>query len=74
MMPDITIEEAKRVLEAAGAAVFLPQNGELYSGLSWNGFILRGDRKSIEEARRLLHTADRAHYLQAELLAARGGR
>lgn len=29
-----------------------------YATLSWNGFNLFGDRKSIDEAKRLLHNSD----------------
>ena len=34
--------------------------------LSWNGFNLHGDVKSIEELKSLLHKADRLAYFEAE--------
>ena len=36
----------------------LKDAGLEYAALSWNGFNLFGDRKSIEEAKRLLHNSD----------------
>ncbi len=33
------------------------------SGLSWSGFNLRGDRKSIDEAKRLLHRDERCREM-----------
>lgn len=42
-----------------------------YSGLSWGGFNIFGDRKSIEEVKRLQHLADTVPHLQAELMKAR---
>jgi hypothetical protein len=41
------------------------------SGLSWNGFNLYGDRKSIDEAKRLQHVADNAPIFQQMLLEER---
>jgi hypothetical protein len=42
--------------------------GDANAGISWNGFNLFGDQKSIDEIRRLIHVEDRAKYLQRELL------
>ena len=36
----------------------LKEAGLEYAALSWNGFNLFGERKSIEEAKRLLHNSD----------------
>ena len=36
----------------------LKEAGLEYAALSWNGFDLFGERKSIEEAKRLLHNSD----------------
>lgn len=45
-----------------------------WSGLSWGGFNLRGDRKSIDEVRRLMNCAERLSqlepYLQEQIKAA----
>jgi hypothetical protein len=34
------------------------------SGLSWNGFNLAGDRKSIDEVRRLMHLEERLRWFE----------
>lgn len=40
-----------------------------YAAMSWNGFNLFGDRKSIDEAKRLLHNSDsRMPALERRLL------
>ncbi len=41
------------------------------SGVSWNGFAVAGDEKSIAEVRRLMHVNDRAIALQNEVLNTR---
>ena len=47
----------------------LTNAGLEYSAMSWGGFNLFGDRKSIDEAKRLLHMAGAVPALK-ELLAA----
>lgn len=42
-----------------------------YSGMSWDGFNLFGDRRSIDEARRLRHEAEKVSALQTQLIEAR---
>lgn len=39
----------------------------LLSGLSWSGFQLYGDEKSIKEVQRLMFEAERAKELQGRL-------
>ena len=40
---------------------------EAESGMSWNGFNLRGDAKSVAELRRLMNSADRLTQLEPYL-------
>lgn len=46
----------------------LRNNGIAHSAMSWNGFNLFGDAKSIQEVHRLMHEADRAKALEAMLM------
>jgi len=41
------------------------------SGMSWNGFNVAGDRKSIDEVRRLMNAEDRALALERVILGER---
>lgn len=40
-------------------------NAEI-SGVSWGGFNVAGDRKSIDEVRRLMHLEDRLRWFERE--------
>ena len=44
------------------------------SGMSWNGFNVAGDRKSIDEVRRLMNAEDRALSLERVILGQREDR
>lgn len=48
----------------------LTTSGVEYAGISWGGFELFGNRRSIDEFKRLQHRAAQTEYFQERLIEA----
>lgn len=61
-----SLPEGMHKLYAAPQPAQEAAEGGAASGLSWDGYTVSGDRRSIDEVKRLLHCADRLKWFESQ--------